>query len=309
MSDLTDLLLADPLEALVPGAVLAVLTGVEGPHYRRPGTIMAFLPDGRRIGQITSGCIEGDLAIHAAKAALDGRTRRLRYGEGSPFVDLRLPCGGGIDIALVPLADVAAVRQALALRAARRPARLLIDMRRAAATLTETGTAPDGCIVLPLRPPMRIEVAGTGIEAATFAALAHAADYPVRLLSPDEGTRHAAQARGVRAQPLGPLATDAWTAVVLFFHDHEIEPPIIAEALSGSAFYIGAQGSLRAHTARRAALAELGVPQDAMSRLRGPIGVIRSARDPKVLALSVLAEIVDEDTPTDQGVRPIPTER
>lgn len=308
MFDSPDLLLADPLQALVPDAVLAILTGVEGPHYRRPGTVMAFLPDGRRVGQITSGCIEGDLAIHAAEAAAQGRSRRLRYGEGSPFVDLRLPCGGGIDIALVPLADVSAVRQALALRAARQPSRLLIDPDRATVTLTDGGT-PDG-ITLPLRPVLRIEVAGTGVEAATFAALAHAAGYGVRLLSPDEATLAAAQARGVEAQPLGPLTTDAWTAVVLFFHDHDIEPPIIAEALSGPAFYIGAQGSLRAQNARRAALSALGVPQQDMARLRGPIGVIRSARDPKVLALSVLAEIVAEDAArAAQALMPSPTAR
>lgn len=308
MSDLPDLLLADPLEALVPGAVLAILTGVEGPHYRRPGTVMAFLPDGTRVGQITSGCIEGDLAIHAERAATDGRSRRLRYGEGSPFVDLRLPCGGGIDIALVPLADVSAVRQAIALRTARQPSWLQIDPERATVTLTDA-PAPHG-ITLPLRPPLRIEAAGSGVEAAGFAALAHAAGYPVRLLSPDESTRAAAQARGVEARPLSPLATDEWTAVVLFFHDHEIEPPIIAEALSGPAFYIGAQGSLRAHNARRAALAELGVSEKEMARLRGPIGVIRSARDPKVLALSVLAEIVAEDAArTAQALRPSPTAR
>lgn len=308
MFDSPDLLLADPLGALVSGAVLAVLTGVEGPHYRRPGTVMAFLPDGRRVGQITSGCIEGDLALHAAEAAASGRSRRLRYGEGSPFVDLRLPCGGGIDIALVPLEDVSGVRAALDLRAARLPARLLIDPDRATARLTDA-EAP-GAIILPLRPPLRIEVAGSGVEAATFAALAHAAGYPVRLLSPDEATLAAAQARGVEARPLGPLVADAWTAVVLFFHDHEIEPPLIAEALSGPAFYIGAQGSLRAHTLRRAALAELGVAEAEMARLRGPIGVIRSARDPKVLALSVLAEIVAEDAArTPQAVMPIPRAR
>lgn len=308
MFDLPDLLLADPLQALVPGAVLAILTGVEGPHYRRPGTVMAFLPDGARVGQITSGCIEGDLAIHAAEASADGRSRRLRYGEGSPFVDLRLPCGGGIDITLVPLADVSAVQQALALRAARRPSRLLIDPDRATVTLTDA-EVPHG-ITLPLRPPLRIEVAGSGVEAATFAALAHAAGYPVRLLSPDESTRASARMRGVEAQPPGALATDEWTAVVLFFHDHEIEPPIIAEALAGPAFYIGAQGSLRAQNARRAALAELGVSEEEMARLRGPIGVIRSARDPKVLALSVLAEIVAEDAArAAQAVTPIPRVR
>ena len=62
--------------------------------------------------------------------------------------------------------------------------------------------------------------------------------------------------------------------------------------------------------ARRAALSALGVPQQDMARLRGTIGVIRSARDPKVLALSVLAEIVAEDAArAAQALMPSPTER
>ena len=48
--------------------VLCVITHVDGPSYRPLGAMMAVLEDGRRIGTLSSGCVEADIALHAAKA-------------------------------------------------------------------------------------------------------------------------------------------------------------------------------------------------------------------------------------------------
>ena len=268
--------------------MLAVITGVEGPHYRNPGTIMAFPAAGGSVGQLSSGCIEADLALHAREVAADGRVRRLRYGAGSPFRDLVLPCGGGLDVALLPVADPAPIRGALAARAARRDCLLGLDLDRGTVALDGPG--------FPLRvvPPTRFLTWGAGVEAVTFAALAHAAGYPAELATHDEATAATAAAQGVALRDAGPGDADPRTAVVLFYHDHDREPPVLAEALVSPAFYVGAQGSLRSHRARVEALRGLGVPEQAIARLRGPIGLIPSARDPRVLAVSVLAEILAE---------------
>ncbi|MFC0339589.1 XdhC family protein [Paracoccus niistensis] len=280
--------MGDPLSALADGGVLAVITGVEGPHYRNPGTIMAFPAAGGSVGQLSSGCIEADLALHAREVAAQGRVRRLRYGAGSPFRDLVLPCGGGLDVALVPVEDPAPVRQALAARAARRDSRLGIDLDRGTVALDGPGFA------LRILPATRFLTWGAGVEAVTFAALARAAGYPAELATHDEATASTAAAQGVALRAGGPGDADPWTAVVLFYHDHDREPPVLAEALATPAFYVGAQGSLRSHRARVEALRGMGVPEDAIARLRGPIGLIPSARDPRVLAVSVLAEILAE---------------
>lgn len=280
--------MGDPLAALVDGGVLAVVTGVEGPHYRNPGAIMAFPAAGGAVGQLSSGCIEADLALHARAAAADGRVRRLRYGIGSPFRDLVLPCGGGLDVALLPLADPGPIRHALAARAARRETTLGLDLDRGAVALEGPG--------FPLRivPPTRFLTWGAGVEAVTFAALACAAGYPAELTTHDAATAAAASAQGVALRAAAPVGADPWTAITLFYHDHDREPPVLAEALATPAFYVGAQGSLRSHNARLEALRRMGVAEDAIARLRGPIGLIPSARDPRVLAVSVLAEILAE---------------
>jgi xanthine dehydrogenase accessory factor len=90
------------------------------------------------------------------------------------------------------------------------------------------------------------------------------------------------------------LSPDERTAIVLFFHDHEWEPSLLFDALKTNAFYIGAQGSQRARDSRNRKLLELGVSEDDLRRLHGPVGLIPSARDPGTLSVSVLAEVLQK---------------
>ena len=99
-----------PLDRWRPGAALAVIAGTQGPAYRLAGAGMVIEPDGTLHGQLSAGCIDRDVALHAAQALADGQPRRLRYGAGSPFRDLQLPCGGTLDILVEPRPDPAAIR-------------------------------------------------------------------------------------------------------------------------------------------------------------------------------------------------------
>ena len=280
-----------------------MIAGVEGPSYRPVGAMMAVLPadpDPLRVGNLSSGCVERDIALQAMRALRDGVPRMVRYGRGSPFVDIQLPCGGGLDIALIPDPDRAVLARLREMEAARRPVSLTIDL--ASGTLALGGiaeTARDGDRLVIGRPPeTRFLIFGKGPEAAAFAALVQAAGFPAVLLSPDSETLDAPARAGLatRALPVarfpGDLAPDPWTAVVLFFHDHDWEPPILRQALATDAFYVGAQGSRRSAEARAMALQALGVPDDQLARLRGPIGLVPSARDARTLAVSVLAEVL-----------------
>ena len=84
------------------------------------------------------------------------------------------------------------------------------------------------------------------------------------------------------------LSIDGWTAIVLFFHDHDWEPPLLHSVLNSNAFYIGAQGSKSAHRQLVNNLIDMGCSEKELSQLRSQIGLIPSARDPKTLAISVL---------------------
>lgn len=274
---------ADPFAAALEfgaGTVLAVLVATHGPAYRDPGAALAMAADGRIAGAISAGCIEADLLAQAAEVRHSGAARLLRYGEGSPFFDLKLPCGGAIEVLLLRVDDPAPLRQVAADRQARRPARLHLSGQGGAG------------YVLSFRPGLRCIILGDGAEAGVFAGLLQglAVDH---LLIPG------------RALPdLAGLALDDRCAVLLFYHDHDREPALLLQALQTPAFYIGAQGSRATHARRLQGLSQRGVPAEQLARLRGPIGMIRSTRDPVRLAVSVLAEILDE-LPPDLALAPV----
>ncbi len=293
----------DPIQALVESsgdAVLAVITGVEGPSYRPVGAAMAVLAGGERAGTLSSGCIESDISLHAMDALEAGKPVSIRYGRGSPFMDIQLPCGGGLDILLVPRPDREVLADVMRKRADRVACTLRISRDTGRVALEDAGeTGPDGDdFLVRYEPPVRFLVFGKGPEACTFAALVNSAGYPNMLLSPDAETLDIGAAAGCETRQLlehgfpGDVGADEWTAVVLFFHDHDWEPPILAGALGTPAFYIGAQGSKRARDARHMELELMGVTAEGISRLRGPVGLIPSARDAGTLAVSVLAEVL-----------------
>lgn len=288
----------DPIDALIArpsGAVLAVLVATNGPSYRDVGAMMVFWPDNTRFGHLSSGCIEDDLGQHAAIAHATGTSTVITYGIGSPYFDLQLPCGGGMDVLLIPSPDVQTLRLAQDHRNSRAACHLLIDIETGALAVS-TDHAPNASFCLPILPKTSVVVVGQGAEAVAFSDLAASLGFVVQLASPDVAppltdraiTTHHLTVAGL---PSG-IVLDAWTAVVLFFHDHHWEPPIMQQALESNAFFVGAQGSKRTHDNRLLALADLGCKPADLARIRSPIGLIPSARDEKTLAISVLAHVV-----------------
>lgn len=86
--------------------------------------------------------------------------------------------------------------------------------------------------------------------------------------------------------------TDERTVICVLTHDPKFDVPLLEEALRRPAAYIGAMGSRRTHDERRVQLAEAGVTEAELSRLRSPLGLDLGARTPEEVAVSVAAEIV-----------------
>jgi xanthine dehydrogenase accessory factor len=147
------------------------------------------------------------------------------------------------------------------------------------------------------QPRTRLVVAVRGPDFELLARVAAAAEFELVLATPDEGSALALANLGVpvelmRAPGQAPeLPIDRFTATVLLFHEHEWENAILARAAAGAGFYVGALGSVRTQAARRERLAAMGVPAEQIARIRGPIGLVDRARDPGMLAISILAEI------------------
>lgn len=82
------------------GAVLVTLVEIRGGAARPLGAQMVVREDGRYCGFVSGGCVEAAAAFEALEMMGSGRDREIRYGEGSPWFDIVLPCGGGITLTL-----------------------------------------------------------------------------------------------------------------------------------------------------------------------------------------------------------------
>jgi xanthine dehydrogenase accessory factor len=85
---------------------------------------------------------------------------------------------------------------------------------------------------------------------------------------------------------------DSRTAVVTLTHDPKLDDPALDRALKSDAFYIGALGSRRTHAARLKRLRDLGHTDEAMARIRGPVGLNIEAITAPEIGLSIIAEII-----------------
>ncbi len=81
-------------------------------------------------------------------------------------------------------------------------------------------------------------------------------------------------------------------AVAVLFHDAKFDIPALSVALRSQAFYIGFMGSRTTQADRRRRLREAGFDEEALRRIHGPIGLNIGGKEPAMIALSILAEIV-----------------
>ncbi len=283
---------------------LVTIVGIEGTAPRRVGAQMAVSASGRSAGSFSGGCLDASVIEEAQRALTDGASRRVRYGADSPYVDLVLPCGSGLDLQFdgaIPRATIASIAHAQADRRTfalhwpepTRPP----QCRDAFDNNAIVGVARDASGVCMIqRPALRLILAGASETLLAMCRLARAAEVAVVALSPDRELAVSLAALGAQSHvlqaqhALPALRWDDCTAAITLFHDHDWELSFLQAALAGDAFLIGAMGSPRAQAARVDALRERGVDEHALQRLRGPLGLLPRARDPQELAVSILAE-------------------
>lgn len=153
-------------------------------------------------------------------------------------------------------------------------------------------------LVEPHHPAPRLVLVGAVHIAAPLSAMAAVAGFAVTIVDPRRAFATEARFPGQRLVVAWPdvaiasLAPDARTAIVTLTHDAKLDDPAIVAALASPAAYVGCLGSQKTHAARRVRLAEAGVGEAALARLRAPVGLRIGARSPAEIAVSILAEII-----------------
>lgn len=87
-------------------AALATVVQVKGSSYRSPGARMLMLDNGRWVGSISGGCLEGDALRKARQVIMSGESRTVTYdtsNDDDNQLGIGLGCNGIIDILIEPI--------------------------------------------------------------------------------------------------------------------------------------------------------------------------------------------------------------
>lgn len=291
--------------------VLATLYRVAGSAPRGPGAQMLFAAraDGtlEASGYFSGDCIEGDVAHHAAQVLADGQPRWLHYGQGSPWIDLRLRCGGALHVMVERLAaDCPAAADLLRHAEERRPCRWHSD------GLTRRVTRDDGPLLafceapftLARRhdPPRRLIVSGGDPGALAAARLAAMTGFETVLVRPDgpHSPPPFAVSRYLRSAPeqaVTDLGMDRWTAYLGATHEDGHDLGGCLAALRGQAAWVGMIGARSRADGRLAALRALGASEAELARFNLSPGVTGLGKSPFEVATGILAQIMQAMNP------------
>jgi len=148
-------------------------------------------------------------------------------------------------------------------------------------------------------PPVRLVVIGAVHISQALCPMAAGLDLDVAVIDPRTAFATPERFPGVRLIAEWPDAAldrlgalDRYTAVAALTHDPKIDDPALIAALKAGCRYIGALGSRKTHARRVERLTAAGFSEEAIARIRAPIGLDIGAVSPPEIALSILAQIV-----------------
>ena len=287
------------------GVFLVTVARTWGSSPRPPGALLAVRADDARfIGSVSGGCVEDDLSARlAAQGAPFALPRVESYGVTPEQTHhFGLPCGGRLDLVAERLVSPAPLRAILAAVDARQLVARRLCLATGEASLhaarREQEFHYDGANLTRIfGPAWRLILVGAGQLSRFVAQMALALDYEVIVCEPRDDYTGQWQVPGSVLDTRMPdevvtaLARDARTAVVALTHDPRLDDLALMEALASPAFYVGALGSHANSARRRARLASMNLPAEAVARLHAPVGLAIGSRTPAEIAVSILAEL------------------
>ncbi len=310
---------------------IATILETQGSSLRPPGTRMAITTTGDVAGSVSSGCVDGDvIAEMEALFESGGPIRRPSYGISDERAwEAGLSCGGSIDLLVERWSELydhlmtEIERQNAVGFASRtdRPEHLL--HRADGETIGTLGNADlDGQVLMDIAemwpgpyakkhsytqgevlievipPPPVLLIFGATDIAIPLTTIAGATGFNVIVSDarraflteerfPDVELKFGWPQDVFQSDDLGL----SW-AVVVLFHDPKFDVPALTLALQSEAFYIGFLGSRKTQSDRRQELLDAGFKESDLNRIHGPVGLDIGGKEPELIALSIMAEIV-----------------
>lgn len=173
-----------------------------------------------------------------------------------------------------------------------------VPLMRQGASRTVTVEGDRRLFVEAYGPPAVLLVVGATHVATPLTALAGVLGFRTVIVDgrPRFATRerfpHADELRvGIPSELVEAIPLTPATALVLLAHDYKYDLPILRHAVRTKVGYIGLLGSRRRGAAIVQLLREEGVPDEALARIRVPVGLDLGGESAPEIALAILAEI------------------
>jgi xanthine dehydrogenase accessory factor len=151
----------------------------------------------------------------------------------------------------------------------------------------------------PYMPTTTVYVIGAGHVGKAVVELAHWLGY--RVVVWDDRPDELAEVSVADAAMSGPLADalaahpiDAFTRVVVVTRNVALDASLLPLLLATPTPTIGLMGSTRRWATTRQLLIEAGIDAELLGKIRTPVGIEIGAETPREIAVSILAELIDE---------------
>lgn len=322
-------IITEALSWLESGRSVALATVVStwGSSPRPRGSRLVVDENGRFIGSVSGGCVEGEVLIAAEEVIATDTPTLLEFGvSDEKAISVGLACGGTIRVFVQKFKEAEHFKNIIERMSKGRSTALATSLSsgklceiNGVDSLTElelnestyklimdaAAENKEGVVQTPQgeffiefwHPPLRLAIIGAVHIAQALAIIASTAGYEVTVIDP----------RGVFATPqrfsnvelvtewpdkaLESFKLNERSALVALTHDPKIDDPALLTSLQSPAFYIGALGSLRTSEKRKERFRALGIKDEILSRINGPVGLKIGAVTPGEIAISIMAEM------------------
>jgi len=329
--DVIDPVIRQLTDWIKEGHATALATVVEtwGSSPCPAGSKMAVNGKAAFAGSVSGGCIETSVVSEALEIIREGGFEVLGYGiSDEQGAAAGLACGGTIRVLVEPVDQ-----RLLALLSGPRPVARIVDLGNLewgvlaeanapgsgveglsatpAALVAATKALGDGRVahlvdgdreffIDPIVPNYRMIIVGAVAIAQVLAPMARAAGFDVVIVDPRPTFATEQRFPDCRILQVWPdkamadLRPDRHTAVVTLTHDSKPDDMALDLALKSGVFYIGALGSRKTHAKRCERLKEKGWDIDDLAAIHAPIGLDIGSATPAEIAVSILAQVIEE---------------
>jgi xanthine dehydrogenase accessory factor len=282
---------------------LGIITEVKGSSPQKVGAKALFYADGRMAGTMGGGCLEAEIQDRARQTLATGRPETFDLVLDHDFGwDDGLICGGRVGGVILPrIHSAAPIWSELARRRSRRTWGITEDFQIAWAD-SSGGPVTGWRYRETVAPPCALWIAGAGHIAQAVAPLALGLDFTVAVFDdrpalanhrffPAEVALHVGEWEKMLGKPLD--AHGIFGLIVTRGHRHDA---LVLRHWIGRGFaFLGMIGSKRkARIIRDHFRAEKIGGEEALSELSCPVGVAIAAHTVPEIAVSIVAEYIDQ---------------